>query len=97
MHEKVSQSSEENKEVIKKLIKRLHEGEDPIKVKAEFKEVIKSLTPLQISQAEEILIREGMPAEEIHHMCDVHLAVMKESLQEDTELAPEGHPVHILM
>ena len=97
MHEKVGQSSEENKEIIKELIKKLHRGEDPVKVKEEFKGIIKKLTPLQISQAEELLIKEGMPAEEIHHMCDVHLAVMQESLIEDTDLAPEGHPVNILM
>ncbi len=97
MHEKIGQSSEENKEIIKELIKKLHRGEDPVKVKEEFKGVIKKLTPLQISQAEELLIKEGMPAEEIHHMCDVHLAVMQESLKDDTDLAPEGHPVNILM
>ena len=66
MHEKVGKSSEENKEIIKELIKKLHRGEDPVKVKEEFKGVIKKLTPLQISQAEELLIKEGMPAEEIH-------------------------------
>ncbi len=97
MHEKIGKSSEENKEIIKELIKKLHRGEDPVKVKEEFKGVIKKLTPLQISQAEELLIKEGMPAEEIHHMCDVHLAVMQESLKEDADLAPEGHPVNILM
>ncbi|MFW9852390.1 MAG: DUF438 domain-containing protein [Candidatus Thorarchaeota archaeon] len=97
MHEKIGQSSKENKEIIKELIMKLHRGEDPVKVKEEFKGVIKKLTPLQISQAEELLIKEGMPAEEIHHMCDVHLAVMQESLKEDTNLAPEGHPVNILM
>ena len=32
---------------------------------------------------DEQLIKEGMPIEEIHHMCDVHLAVLQETLQED--------------
>ncbi|MCG3216218.1 MAG: DUF438 domain-containing protein [Candidatus Heimdallarchaeota archaeon] len=97
MNEKVNTSREDNKELIKLLIKKLHDGEDPSKIKQEFKEIIKKLTPLEISEAEEMLIKEGMPAEEIHHMCDVHLAVLQESLQEETDLAPEGHPVHILM
>ena len=97
MHEKVSEKSIKNKEAIKKLIKKLHDGEDSQKVKEEFKEVIKNLSSLEIAQAEEQLIKEGMPAEQIHHMCDVHLAVLQESLEEERDLAPEGHPIHILM
>ncbi len=97
MHEKISHSKDDNKEMIKSLIKKLHTGENPDKVKEEFKELIRGLTPLQISVAEEQLIKEGMPAEEIHHMCDVHLAVMQETITEDMNLAPDGHPVNILM
>ena len=97
MHEKIGKSREENKELIKELIRKLHKGEDPEEVRKEFKMLIKGLTPLEISQAEELLIKEGMPAEEIHHMCDVHLEVMQESLQEDMDLAPAGHPINILM
>ncbi len=97
MHEKVSRDSSKNKEEIKKLIKKLHDGEDPKVVKEEFRELIKGLTQFEISQAEEELIKEGMPVEEIHHMCDVHLSVLQETLVEDMNLAPEGHPINILM
>lgn len=97
MHEKISKNSNNDKEIIKNLIKKLHAGEDPKKVKEEFKEIIKKMSPLQISQAEEMLIKEGMPAEEIHHMCDIHLAVLQESLNEESDLLPEGHPINILM
>ncbi len=97
MHEKVGKSREENKEIIKELIRKLHEGENPEEVRKEFKTVLKDLTPLELSQAEELLIKEGMPAEEIHHMCDVHLEVMHEALKEDMNLAPAGHPINILM
>ena len=38
-----------------------------------------------------------MPREEIQRLCDVHLAVFRESLEQDTTLAPAGHPVHILV
>ena len=97
MHEKVNEKSIKNKEAIKKLIKKLHDGEDPQKVKEEFKEVIRNLSSYEIAQAEEQLIKEGMPVEEIHHMCDVHLAVLQETLEEEQDLAPEGHPINILM
>ncbi len=97
MHEKVGKNPSKNKEEIKRLIKKLHAGEDPEAVKEEFKELIKGLTQAEITQAEEQLIKEGMPVEEIHHMCDVHLSVLQETLIEDQNLAPEGHPINILM
>ncbi len=85
------------KETLKNLIKRLHEGESPEKIKEEFKELIKEITPEEIARIEEELIKEGMAPEEIHRLCDVHLALFRESLEQEKPIAPEGHPIHILM
>ncbi|MBL7184281.1 MAG: DUF438 domain-containing protein [Anaerolineae bacterium] len=87
----------ERKEILKELIESLHEGADPKAVKEEFKAALRGATPVEIAQAEEELIREGMPREEIHRLCEVHLAVFKESLEGQKSLAPAGHPIHILM
>jgi len=92
-----SGEKEDKKEVIKAIIKRLHEGANVEEIKEKFKEVIKDITPIEISQIEEELIREGMPREEIHRFCDVHIAVFKESIEKEKILAPAGHPIHILM
>jgi len=97
LNEKVEKSTEENKEKIKILIRKLKDGVNPEEVRKEFKTFIKKMTPLQFANAEDLLIKEGMPTEDIHHMCDVHLAVLAETLTEDVNLAPEGHPVNILM
>jgi len=85
------------KEALKQLIKKLHEGADAAKVKEEFKELIKETTPTDIAKIEEELIKEGMPQEEIHKLCDVHIALFRESLEKEKVLAPPGHPIHILM
>ncbi|MCP2520323.1 DUF438 domain-containing protein [Candidatus Aminicenantes bacterium AC-708-M15] len=85
------------KEALKELIKRLHKGEDPRKIKQEFKELLKQTAPNEIAKVEEELIKEGMPKEEIHKLCDVHLALFQESLGQEEHIAPEGHPIHILM
>lgn len=85
------------KEVIKKVIKMLHESANPEEVKERFKEVIKNTTPTEIAQIEEELIKEGMQREEVQRLCNVHLAVFKESLESDSTLAPAGHPINILM
>jgi PAS domain S-box-containing protein len=87
---------ESRKEQLKTLIKRLHSGESPDNVKQEFKTILGTVDPEEISRIEEELIKEGMPREKIQSLCEVHLAVFKESLDQDMSL-PEGHPLHILM
>lgn len=83
--------------LLKQLLKRLHEGAPQAEVEQEFRRLAKELAPLDIVQVEEELIKEGMPREEIQRLCDVHLAVMKESVEREKVAVLEGHPVHILM
>ena len=87
----------DRKEVLKGIIRSLHQGADPEAVKARFKEVLEGATPLEIARAEEELIREGLPREEVHRLCEVHLALFREALEGQKTLAPPGHPIHILM
>ena len=89
--------SASRKEALKNLIRRLHEGTSPEKAKAEFSGVTRDVTPAELVQIEQELIQEGMPREEIMRLCDVHLAVFRESIEGEGQLAPPGHPVHILM
>lgn len=93
----LSDEKEDKKEVIKGLIKRLHEGADVEEIKEKFKEVIKDITSTEIAQIEEELIKEGMPREEIQRLCDVHLAVFRESIEKEKIMTSAGHPIHILM
>lgn len=85
------------KEVLKDLIKRLHQGANPEDIKKEFKDIIKDATPVEVAKIEEELVKEGMSREEIQKLCDVHLAVFREGLEKEKVLAPPGHPVHILL
>ncbi|GAH04768.1 unnamed protein product, partial [marine sediment metagenome] len=85
------------KQMIKDLIRELHAGARPDEVKEKFKEVLKGMGPADISRIEEELIKEGMPRQEIHRLCDVHIAVFKESLEREKTLASPGHPIHTLM
>ncbi len=87
------------KEVLKNLIKQLHENpnENFGKIQEQFKHLIRELTPVEISQVEQELINEGTPAETIQLMCDVHLDLFKEALIEDELDVEPWHPIHILM
>lgn len=89
--------AEDKAEVLKGLIKRLHEGASPEELKGEFRQLLGAITPTEIAQIEEELIKEGMSREEIQRLCDLHLAVFRESLEREKTLAPVGHPIHILM
>ncbi|MGB9721454.1 MAG: DUF438 domain-containing protein [bacterium] len=85
------------KEQLKELIKQLHSGTKFEDVKARFSEIIKGVGPEEIARIEEELIKEGMPVEEIHRLCDVHIAMFKDSLEKEKTIAPVGHPINILM
>ncbi len=89
--------TEDKKSILKSIIRRIHEGEDPETVKRDFAEALRGTGPLDVAQAEEELIKEGMPREEIQKLCEVHLSLLRESLENQSGLAPVGHPIHILM
>ena len=88
---------ENKKQMIKDLIRDLHAGAKPEELKEKFKEALKGIGPTDIARIEEELIKEGMPREEIHRLCEVHIAVFKESLEREKTLASPGHPIHTLM
>ncbi len=90
-------SDQNKKKNLKNLLKKLHEGAKPEEVKKEFEEAFKDVSSSEISKVEEELIKEGMHREEIFKLCDVHMAVIKDSMDKKKTEVPEGHPVNILM
>ncbi|MEM3737341.1 MAG: DUF438 domain-containing protein [Candidatus Bathyarchaeia archaeon] len=95
MAEPFSEKSDK-KGYLKNLIRRLHEGASPEEIKEKFR-AIKDTTPAEIAHIEEELVREGMSREDIHRLCDIHLAVLGEPLEREETLAPAGHPIYVLM
>jgi PAS domain S-box-containing protein len=92
-----SSEAEERKTALKGLIKRLHRGEPPDRLRREFARLIAGLSPEELARAEEELIREGLPREEVQRLCDLHLAVFKERLEGPKPPLPPGHPLQILV
>ncbi len=89
-------NKEYRKSVVKQMISDLHAGKSVDEVKAQFKQAFDGVSASEISEAEQELIANGLPVEEVQRLCDVHAAVFRESLAEPqtdpTEVA--GHPVH---
>lgn len=85
-------------EVLKGIIRDLHKGEDMERLKRRFRELIQDVSPSEIANMEQRLIEEGIPEMEVKRLCDVHVAVFKESLEKhEIPEAPVGHPVHTFM
>ena len=93
----MSELLKNKKRMLKELIMELHAGAHPDEMKEKFKEALEGIDPLEISKIEEELIKEGMPSEEVRRLCDVHLAVFRESLEKPKAEVPAGHPIHILL
>lgn len=95
MSEFINNASHQRQEKIKDAIKRVHDGEPYQSVKEEFAEVLRNATAQEISEIEQSLIAGGMPVEDIQYLCDVHVAMFRESLDEQptADMLP-GHPVY---
>lgn len=97
--EQKSMNKFERQEILKEIIKNLHNGKSVEEVKAQFEEAVGNITIAEISQLEQALMEEeGIPVEEIQRLCSVHTAIFKGSIEEihssdKTENQP-GHPIH---
>lgn len=92
-------NSEYRKNAIKNMLKMLHEGKSEEEVKAIFRQAFDSVSASEISAAEQALIDEGMPVEEVQRLCDIHSAVFKGSIAEIHKPAAyemPGHPVWVV-
>jgi hypothetical protein len=90
--------SESKKELLKSLLKQIHEGKDVNELKEQFKEILASISPLEIPLVEQELVKEGISTREIAKMCDIHVELFRESVEGAFEVGdiPEGHPLHTL-
>jgi hypothetical protein len=80
---------------LKAVVRDFHSGHDLAAAKRRFAELIQEVDPSEIAAMEELLIQEGMPVGEITHLCDAHMEIMKEGLDEaELPEVPPGHPVH---
>jgi DUF438 domain-containing protein len=91
---------EYRKKVIKDILRELHKGANAEDVREKFLSAFDGVSASEISEAEQALISEGLPIEEVQRLCDVHASVFKGSIEEihapaDPGLIP-GHPVNVL-
>ncbi|MBI9104469.1 MAG: DUF438 domain-containing protein [Spirochaetales bacterium] len=89
---------EERKEILYKIIQNLKDEKDIHSMKKEFRSILKDLSPEEIAEAEQSLISEGVPVEEVQKLCELHVAAFEDALKKSvkrekiTKVLP-GHPV----
>ena len=89
---------EQRMEALKGIIEDLHKGVDIKALKQRFLTLIRDVAPSEIANMEQRLIDGGMPEAEVKRLCDVHVEVFKESLDDKVVPGlPSGHPVHTYM
>ncbi len=84
-------------EILKGIIRDLHRGVDVETLQQRFARLAGQVSAGEIGEMEQQLIDEGLPAEEIHKLCDLHVKVFEQSL--GPAPAPRqvpGHPLQTL-
>jgi len=90
--------SKEKVEIVKNLLKRIHEGESYEELRKEFSHILSQITPFEIVTVEQELVREGVSVSEILKMCDIHLDLFKNVLaSRELKDIPKGHPLDLLI
>jgi uncharacterized protein len=85
----------QRKELLKHLILQLHKGVAPEAVRKQLADLMGQVPYEDVVAAEQELISEGLPTEEVLNLCDIHGAVLKGQINHTgARTAPAGHPVH---
>ena len=91
-------NSGERREILKGIVKDLHNGVPVDQLKKTFHKLIRDTSPEEIADMENALINEGFPVEEVQRLCDVHAEVFEDSLKKVGKPAKiPGHPVYTYM
>jgi DUF438 domain-containing protein len=101
MSEFINNHSQYRQELLKKIIRSLHEGASFEDARSEFKKHFEDVTTQEISQMEQALIKEGMTINEVQRLCDVHAAVFDGAISDIHQIkGPKetpGHPIQVFL
>lgn len=86
---------EQRKELLKHLLLKLHEGDNPEVLRKQLIEALRNIPYHEVVEVEQELINaEALTADEILEFCDLHTAVLDGSIDlQDAQPVPPGHPV----
>lgn len=87
----------EKVEILKKILRELHEGVPLEELKHKLKDALEGIPPFEIPLVEQELVKEGIPVSEILKLCDLHVELLKDLLHPgELRDIPRGHPLDLL-
>lgn len=90
--------SNEKKEIVKNLIKQLHQGVDVKELKEKYRYELSQVSPVEIPFIEQELLKEGFRVDDILKLCDLHVELFREVLaSRELKDIPRGHPLDLLI
>ena len=95
MSELIDNGAESRKDLLKHLILQLHVGAAPAQVQKQLVRMLGQVPYGMVVEAEQELIADGMPPEEVTRLCHLHGAALEGAIDlTSAGVAPVGHPVH---
>lgn len=89
------ENAERRKELLKHMIRQLHEGTAPDQVRAQLVRVLGQVPYHDVVEVEQSLIADGLPVEEVLALCDLHSAALRGAIDHTSATEPpDGHPAH---
>lgn len=85
---------QQRRETLKQIIRDIHQNKNPQELKERFRELLSDVGATEIAALEQELIQEGLPEKEIQSLCDVHVSVFEDSLDQQPKSQEQGgHPI----
>lgn len=88
---------ERRKEIMKEIIRQLHEGMSAQEAKERFEREVGSVTSAEIAEIEQALMNEGVAPEEIKRFCNVHALIFASALEKAViKEESSAHPLYLM-
>lgn len=89
----------DNKKIkeLKEVLKNLNKVGINDEIRKEALDLVKDIDPIDLSIAEQQLIEEGMEPQDLRHLCDVHMEVLKDELSKVKANISKDHVVYTLI
>lgn len=68
-------------EKLAEMLQKLNSGDVTPELRQQVLEMVKNIDPLELSLAEQKLIETGTKPEDLRHLCDIHMEVLKDELE----------------
>ena len=79
------------------VLRKLNTANISPELRREALEIVKNIDPVELSIAEQKLVDEGMNPNDLRHLCDIHMEVLKDELEKLKNSLEVGHVVNTLI